>query len=369
VISLPNASVELSDVSSDGTAAVGYAARSMFPVPRQTVAVQWDADAGLGFIFPGEMDGPNSDATGVSDEGRFVVGNLLERVENTVGDTELRVTVRYRRDGDTGEVFALGLPEEMGYLDRARADFVSDDGRIVHGGQVGFPIRWDAEGNPQHMPAKLGTFSPLLHDISGDGEVLLLSSWHENKKDRVFHIVEGDRLQRLPLPPTETFWGSFVMVLSADGSVAMGHLQDRGSGLVVRCGEDGAYTITDIDGSLEDRKAPQIAAVSNDGRTAVGSHVWFRRIEGEESDEGILGSGAASWIWFEDVGLVPIDEIITSNGLSPYPLEHICIYDASADLRVLVGSAEVAGEQRRVGVVLELDIDRLRADRFASVKE
>ncbi len=227
-------------VNRDGTYIAGSAA--IIPGDPLNHAFRWDAVNG--FVDLGALNGPWSQISGISNDGRVVVATDLD----SAGHDQF-----FRWEAGT-----------VKYVSNARAQAVSGDGNVVVGRSADLAFRWDeASGIVSLGALPNGVFS-TANATNRDGSVIVGISDLGGPAQHAFrHTAAGMQ----DLGTLGGGWSSAIDV-NADGSVVVGTSE-------VADGSDRAYRWTlgagmvDL-GVLTGQRESMASGVSDDGNIVVG---------------------------------------------------------------------------------------------------
>jgi len=265
-------------VSADGSVVVG---RSTTPYVNGDQAFVWTAAGGMvGLGSPPvtwPITGPNSDARGVSGDGRVVVG----MAQGAQGNAEAYMWSSASGWQPLGSVVTGG--------DVQPAYSASYDGSVVVGMSSGSPFRWTASTGLRYLSGSLGS----ANAITPDGSVIV----GRIGTSEAFRWTQAGGTVRLGDLPGGSF-NSIANAVSRDGSVICGSSSSAPSSTeAFRWTESGGMVgLGDLPGGDFESSA---YGVSGDGRTVVGM--------------SYTDNGPEAFVWDELNGMEELANVLTDR--------------------------------------------------------
>ncbi|MEO8277845.1 MAG: PEP-CTERM sorting domain-containing protein [Thermoanaerobaculia bacterium] len=296
--SMPN------DISFDGSVIVGESQSS-----RGTQAFRWTLSTGM--VGLGDLGGkdPYSSASGISGDGRVIVGNSRSTDSGTRAEG-------FRWSGASGMVGMGVLPG--GALFSSVAFGVSADGSVVSGSStstlspiLGEAYRWTAATGMVGLGVLPGSEHPatIPHQLSADGSAIVGWAFTGNGQE-AFRWSAGDGLVAMG-GLTGVPFRSQAYGVSADGSVIAGFSSGPGPVAFRWTEAEGMQNLGYTTGGI----FSEAFAVSADGSTIVGV-----------SD---VDSTETPFVWDGVHGMRNLVDVLVELGLGP-ALQDWYLYEATA---------------------------------------
>lgn len=204
-------------ISADGRFVVGYSTKTE-DFYADYSAFLWDAQTGKMQelpSLPNAVAGGTSEASDISADGRFVVG----QADDSLGNTKAVLW-----DTQTGEVRELGSLSKSSFVDWNVADAISPDGNFVVGratGPDGNPhaVLWNVRTGKVLDLEFLGEYGSRPFDVSSGGRFVVGQSGGEFKQAVLWDIASK---LMLGLGPSGESWSGEARGISADGRFVVG---------------------------------------------------------------------------------------------------------------------------------------------------
>jgi len=321
---LPESEAVATAVSADGSVVAGYATG-----PGVLRAFRWTASDGL--VPLALPDGAfESSATGVSGDGRFIVGVVVSILP------EIGYIHRpWRWDAEGGMLDLGNLPDPT----TSGVNAISTDGTVVVGQSLSSSgwnraFRWTSATGIRALGNLEGGHYSSAEAVSGDGAVVVGSADAPDRlTNRAFRWTSATGLVDLGVLPGEL--SSAAYGTNADGSIVVGRATVGENTPGGRQGRAMRWTaadgMTDL-GTLSGYRDSVALGVSGDGSIVVGS-------VGQNADHPGDRTFDRAFIWSTAHGMIDLNAYLAAAGVNLRGYSLLWAHAISADGSTVVGTA------------------------------